>query len=130
MKRRLFWTLAIAFLVNACASGPPPPPPEPPAPPPLDPTGTYDIVVYAEGMEVGGTMIIRASANGGYSGDIDTDMGGAAIANIAIDGQTMTFTIPEAGMSAEVEFEGDEFNGSMSGGMGDASITGVKRTGS
>ena len=80
-------------------------------------------------MELGGVIIIEGSAEAGYSGSIDTDMGGASLEDIAIDGQTMTFSIPEGGMTAEVVFEGNEFTGWLAGGMGDADIIGVKRTG-
>lgn len=130
MKKRAFLAAALGLALSACASGPPPAPPAPPTPPPLDPTGTYDILVSAQGMEIGGTMTIRGSAEAGYTGDVDTEMGGAGMTSIVVDGQTMTFSIPEGGMSGEVVFDGDEFTGTMSGGMGDASITGVKRTGS
>jgi hypothetical protein len=80
-------------------------------------------------MELGGVLIIDGSAEAGYTGSIDTEMGGAALADIAVDGQAMTFSIPEGGMTAEVTFEGNEFTGWMAGGMGDADIIGVKRTG-
>jgi hypothetical protein len=41
----------------------------------------------------------------------------------------MTFSVPDAGAIVEVIFEGDEFEGQMSGGMGEATIQGVKRSG-
>ncbi len=129
MKRRLVLSAAFGFLLTACAGGPAPEPVAPPAPPPLDPTGTYDITVSAQGMEIGGTLVIGGSSAAGYTGSIDTEMGGAALADVVLDGQTMTFSIPEGGMSAEVTFEGDELTGWMAGGMGDADIIGVKRSG-
>ncbi len=49
--------------------------------------------------------------------------------NVAVDGQIMTFSLSEVGMDAELEFEGDEFSGFLAGGMGDADIYGVKRSG-
>jgi hypothetical protein len=127
MRRRLVLSVALGFLLTACAAGPPPAPAEPPAPPPFDPTGTYDITVSAQGMEIGGVLIIQGSAESGYTGNIDTDMGGSVLTDVKVEGQTMTFSIPEGGMSAEVMFDGDEFTGWLAGGMGDADIIGVKR---
>jgi hypothetical protein len=118
--------VSLGLLVTACAGGAPP---EPPAPAPIDPAGTYDIVVVAEGMEVTGVMVIRGSAEAGYTGNIDTDMGGAAIYDIEVEGDTLRFSIPDAGMTAEVVFEGMEFTGWLAGDMGDASVQGVKRSG-
>ena len=105
------------------------PPPEPPAPPPLDPTGSYTITIDAEGTQLGGYLVIRESPSG-YSGSIDTDMGGAALSDIAVDGQTVTFSVPDAGVYFEVTFAGDGFSGSFGGDMGAGSIVGVKRAGS
>ena len=116
---------ALGILLAACAAGAPP---QPPAPPPLDPTGTFDIVVSAQGMDIGGTIQISGSAEAGYTGRIDTDMGGAALAGIEVVGDTLRFSIPDAGMSAEVVFAGTEFTGLMSGDMGDATVQGVKRS--
>lgn len=126
MIKRLTIATALGFLLSACAGGPPP---EPPAPPPLDPTGTYDISVAAEGMEIAGVMIIEGSAEAGYTGSVDTEMGGASIANIVVDGQTMTFYIPDADADATVTFDGDSFSGGMTGAMGDAGFYGTKRKG-
>ncbi len=127
MKRRVLIAAAVGLIVSACASGPPPAPPAPPAPPPFDPSGTYDFTVSAQGMELGGVMTIQGSAEAGYTGTMETEMGGGAMDNIVVDGQTMTFSLSEFGMSGELEFEGDEFSGFMSGGMGEADIYGVKR---
>ena len=127
MIKRLTTTAALGLFLSACAGGPPP---EPPAPPPLNPAGTYDISVAAQGMEVMGVMVIRGSAEEGYTGSIDTDMGGAAISNIVVEGQTLTFSIPEVGADVEVVFEGDEFSGGMVGSMGNADIFGTRRGGS
>ena len=122
MKRRVLIAATIGFFVSACASGPPPPPP---APPPLDPTGTYDFTVNAQGMEIGGVLVISGSAEAGYTGNISTEMGGGAISNVTVDGQTMTFSLPEFGVAFEVVFEGDEFSGFLTGNMGDADIVGA-----
>ena len=127
MLKRLATAVTLGLVLSACAGGPPP---EPPAPPPLDPTGTYDFSVNAQGMEILGVITIRGSAEAGYTGTVDTDMGGAVLADIAVNGETMTFTIPEAGVSAEVVFNGQEFTGSMRGAMGDSTVSGKKRSGS
>ncbi|UCD23302.1 MAG: hypothetical protein JSW51_09615 [Gemmatimonadota bacterium] len=132
MRKRFLLAAALGFFLTACAGNPAPevPPPAPePEPAAFDPTGTYDIVVTAQGMEIGGVMTIEGSAAEGYKGYIDTEMGGAALLNVVLGGLTMTFEIPDAGMVAEIIFEGDEFSGDMSGGMGDATIQGVKRSG-
>lgn len=123
MFKRLACASALTVLLAACAAGPPP---APPAPPPLDPTGTWDVMFDAEGMTIGGVMVIEGSAEEGYTGSLDTDMGGAAIADINVDGQIMTFTIPEASASVTLEFDGDEFTGSMSGVMGEAALYGQR----
>jgi hypothetical protein len=124
MIKRLTTAAATLILLSACAGGPPP---EPPAPPPLDPTGTYDITVDAEGMTISGVMVIRGSAEEGYTGSMDTDMGGAGVSDIVVEGQTVTFYIPEAEADVQVIFEGDGFTGGMSGMMGDAGIVGKRR---
>jgi hypothetical protein len=129
---RFFLAATLGCLLSACAGNPTAEPPAPaaaPVPAALDPTGTYDILVTAQGMEIGGVLTIRGSADAGYTGNIDTEMGGAAITDITVDGQTMTFSVPDAGAIVEVIFEGDEFEGQMSGGMGEATIQGVKRSG-
>lgn len=117
---------ALAVLLTACAGGPPP---EPPAPPPLDPTGVYDIMVEAQGQSISGVMSIEGSAEAGYTGSVDTEMGGAAMADIAVVGQEVTFTVPEAGVQARLVFEGNGFTGGITGAMGDALIFGTKRDG-
>lgn len=122
--KRIVTAAVLGLVLSACGG----PPPEPPAPPPLDPTGTYSISVDAEGMQVGGTLTIRQEGEG-YSGYIDTDMGGAALANIVVEGQTVTFDLPEVGVSFEITFEGNEFTGTFDGAMGAGVISGVKREG-
>ena len=121
LKRRTV-TPAIALLIGAC--GPPPPPPPPPL---LDPTGSYDFTVVAEGITVNGLLTIRGSSKGDYAGSIDSDLGSAMMTQIEIDGQPMSFYIAAADMSGEVEFDSTGFNVGMSGGMGAASFRGTKR---
>jgi hypothetical protein len=122
--KRFLTVLALGLAVSACSGAPP----EPPAPPPLDPTGTFRISIDAEGMQVGGTLVIRETETG-YAGSIDTDMGGAAIADVAVEGNEMTFSVPDAGVYFTVVFEGDEFTGGFDGAMGAGTIRGVRRTG-
>ncbi len=126
MIKRVVTLAALGLVLSACAAGPPP---EPPGPPPLDPVGTYDISVGIEGMELPGVMVIRESADGGYTGSIDTEMGGASISEVAVEGQTLTFTIPDVGAVVELLFDGDGFSGWLAGDMGEASMTGTKRAG-
>lgn len=120
--KRLMSVFALGLILSACSGTPP----EPPAPPPLDPTGSYRISIDAEGMSIGGTITIRETETG-YAGSIDTDMGGAAMSDIVVEGNEMTFSVPEAGITFTVVFEGDEFNGGFDGAMGAGSIRGVKR---
>jgi hypothetical protein len=86
--------------------------------------------VAAEGMEIVGTMIIQGSEEDGYTGSVDTEMGGAGVTNLVVDGQVMTFSIPEAEADVRIEFEGDTFTGWMEGAMGAADFFGKKRSGS
>jgi hypothetical protein len=116
--------ITLGLLLSACAGGPPP---APPPPPPLDPTGTYDIIVAFEGGELRGVVSIRGSAEAGYTGTVDTDMGGAALAGIRVDGRTLYFSVPEAGVTAQVVFTEDQFTGTMQGDMGVTSLSGRKR---
>jgi hypothetical protein len=118
--------LALLLVAAACGGGPPP---EPPAPPPLDPTGLYDVAIEAQGMSLTGVLEITGDAESGYRGSIDTDMGGATISGIEVIGQEVVFTVPDAGAEVRLVFEGDDFTGGISGGMGDALITGTRRQG-
>jgi hypothetical protein len=127
MIKRLTTAAALGLLLSACASGPPP---EPPAPPPLDPTGIYDIVVSMEGMELPGVMMISGSVEEGYAGSIEVEMGGASIADVTVEGQILTFSIPDVEARVELLFEGDEFSGEMAGSMGSGTMYGKKRAGS
>ena len=126
MLKRLPVALVLGLMLSACSAGPPP---APPAPPPFDPVGTYDFTIAAEGMEIGGTMIISGSAEEGYTGSVDTDMGGAGITNIVVEGQTLTFSIPEADADVQIVFDGDSFSGGMAGSMGGGDFFGTKRKG-
>jgi hypothetical protein len=125
MLKRIPSTVACLLVLAACAGGPP----EPPPPPPFSPVGTYDISMNADGMQIGGVIVIEGSAETGYTGSIDTEMGGTGISDIVVTGTTVTFSIAEIGGMVELEFDGDEFMGTMSSSMGDASIQGMRREG-
>ena len=124
MFKRLTTTTVLALLLAACAAGPPP---EPPPPPPLDPTGTFNVDIDAEGTFIAGVMVIRGSAEEGYTGSIDTDMGGASFTGIAVEGQTVTFSIPDVGAYVELLFDDEGFTGDMGGDMGPATWMGKRR---
>lgn len=125
MVRRTFILYVAVLLGVACSTVPP----EPPPPPPLDPTGTFDVSIEVGGFAVAGVLAIRGTAEGGYTGSLDTDMGGADLSSIAVEGQDVTFTIniPEAFIEFRVTYEGDEFTGFLDGSMGGGPISGVRR---
>ena len=123
--KRLTTVFVLGVLLQACGGGPPP---EPPAPPPLDPTGTYGITIEAEGMQVAGSLVIRGTADA-YTGSIDTEMGGAVISDIMVDGNQVTFNVPDVGGVFTLVFDGDEFAGSFDSAMGAGSIFGMKQSG-
>lgn len=125
MRRSLASLPLLSLLVAACGG----PPPEPPAPPPLDPVGVYDVMIEAEQMSLTGILSIEGSADTGYTGSIDTDMGGAAVTDIQVVGQEVTLTVPDAGAQMRLVFEGDGFSGGISGAMGNALIYGTRRSG-
>jgi hypothetical protein len=126
MLKRIPAALFLGLILGACSGGPPP---EPPAPPPFNPVGTYDFVAGMEGMEIGGTMTITGSAEEGYSGSLDTEMGAASMSDIAVDSQTVTFYIPDADADVSITFDGDEFTGTLAGAMGSGYFNGTKRNG-
>ena len=126
MFKRLTTAAALGLFLSACAGGAPA---EPPAPPPFNPSGTYDFTLAAEGMEIGGVMVIEGDAEAGFTGSVDTEMGGAGMSDITLDGQTMTFYIPEADADVTIVFDGDSFTGGMTGAMGGADFFGTKRKG-
>jgi hypothetical protein len=120
--KRLLTVLAVGLTLSACAG----PPPEPPAPPPLDPTGSFRVTLDMEGQGISGSMVIRETETG-YSGSIDTDMGGAGMVDIVVSGDELTFFILEIEGTFTVVFEGDEFSGGFESAMGAGTIRGVKR---
>ncbi len=126
MFKRLTVAAALGLLLGACSGGPPP---APPAPPPFDPSGTYDISINAQGMSIPGIMVIEGSPETGFTGSIDTEMGGAVLSNLALVGRELTFSVPEVGATVQLLFEGDGFTGGMGGAMGEASISGIRRAG-
>lgn len=126
MRQRLPWVALSAMLFAACSSGPPP---APPAPPPFDPVGVYDVTVEVQGQSLSGVMVIEGSADAGYTGNINTDMGGASLSDIVVDGDDVSFAIPEVGAQVQLSFDGPEFTGAVGGAMGDAVIYGTRREG-
>ena len=120
-------TAAFMLLVlTACGANTPP---APPPPPPFSPAGTYDIMLEMQGMSMGGILVISGSAEAGWGGSIEVEMGGTGLGDVVVSGNTVTFSLAEIGGTAELEFEGDEFMGIMSSSMGDASLQGTKRAG-
>jgi len=122
---RIATVFALGLALGACGAGSPP---EPPPPPPFSPVGDYSVTIEAEGMSIGGSMSIQ-NTNDVYSGSIDTEMGGAALADIIVTGMEMSFTIPDVGLSFMLTFDGDEFTGQFDGDMGAGSIYGTKDPG-
>lgn len=122
---RLATVLALGVALGACAAGAPP---EPPPPPPFNPAGDYSVTIEAEGMSIGGSMILQGELDA-LSGSIDTEMGGAALADIVLVGNEMTFSIPDVGISFMLTFDGDEFTGEFDGAMGAGMIFGSKDPG-
>lgn len=126
IRRHAVFAVALPLLIAACAGGPPP---EPPAPAPLDPTGTWDLMIDAGGQSFEAVLTISGSADAGYRGYIDSDLGGADIANIVVDGQTLTFSIPRVDGRMTLVVEGIDFTGTTNGMMGEGFVSGMRRTG-
>jgi len=55
--------------------------------------------------------------------------GWAALADIVVDGHTMTFLIPGPDAEVKVTFEGEDFSGGMSDATTEAFLIGTKRKG-
>jgi len=127
LKRFAIAVLA-PLLLSACAGGGSAPA-APAAPMAFDPTGTWDVSVNAQGMSIAGTMVIEGSAADGYSGRIDTDMGGALLPEISVEGRSATFYVAEANATVILEFDDDTFTGEMDGDMGAATLMGTRRAG-
>ncbi|MBT4189242.1 MAG: hypothetical protein HOE14_18775 [Gemmatimonadales bacterium] len=113
-------------VLTACGASTPP---APPPPPPFSPACTFDIMLEMQGMSMGGILVISGSAEAGWGGSIEVEMGGTGLGDVVVSGNTVTFSLAEIGGTAELEFEGDEFMGIMSSSMGDASLQGTKRAG-
>jgi len=122
---RLAATLALTVALGACAAGAPP---EPPPPPPFNPAGDYSVTIEAQGMSIGGSMSLQGTIEA-LTGSIDTEMGGAALADIVLTGNDMTFSIPDVGISFMLTFDGDEFTGEFDGAMGAGIIYGTRDSG-
>ena len=123
--KRLVSVLSLGLVLGACGGGAPA---EPPEPPPFDPTGDYSVTIEAQGMSIGGSMTI-SGAEDAYSGSIDTEMGGAAMSDVVLTGNEMTFSLPDVGVSFRITFEGDEFTGEFDGAVGAGTIYGIREGG-
>jgi hypothetical protein len=105
-------SLLSCLLLAACG---PKAPPAPPAPPPLDPAGNFEFVTDAQGTTVTGSIEIRKSEAGGYTGWLYTDVTDPlAIGSVAVEGQQMTLMgdTPDGPMTMVLLFGGDAFTGS------------------
>jgi hypothetical protein len=126
MLRSLTALVAAAVMAGACGGGAPA---EPPGPPPFNPTGAYDFAVGMDGQEIYGLLTIEGSVEDGYTGSVESEMGGASITNVQVDDatRTITFSIPDAEATASIVVDGSEFSGSLNGAMGSMSFYGTKR---
>ena len=126
-RRRFVFAVAFPIFFAACAGGPPP---EPPGPPPLDPAGTWDLQLELDGMGTfDAVMFVSGSEEEGYSADIESAMGTASVGNFTVEGQVLSFSIPDISGTVTLTFDGEELSGSMDSEMGAAFITATKRTG-
>ena len=123
-RRSIFSTLVV--LLAACASGAPPEVHTPTPDSDLEPVGIYDLVVVMNGMEIAAKMTIERDGRG-WVGHIESDAGEASCTEIEVEGDRMTFNIPEAEARVVLHMHGDRVTGEMEGGMGMATITGTRR---
>ncbi len=127
--KRLMTALPLALFVAACSGGMSGgAAPEPPPPPALDPVGTYDCMVTAEGMEIGVTLTIEGTP-GAYTGSVNSDMGPGQVTDILVDGNQMTFVVDTGDMAVffAVVFDGDTFTGDFDAGEMGGFISGKRR---
>ena len=132
MMESLSSSLALAIILNMCAIAPLSAFQEPTTLPQLDPTGTYHIVVYYQTGTARGEMHSEMTITRTDSGEYTGDWNGAAMVDIVVEGQRMTFTWARHEWAVEVEFEGHQFKGSVSGEgsfIGKTTITGIKTSG-
>ncbi len=128
MKRTalLPFALVTTLVLGACGGGgggmmaDPAPASMPAEPEHVDPTGEYEVAIEIQGQVVDGIMIIEGSMDDGYFGEVETDMGGAAI-TVEVDGNEVVLIAAEVGveiycvMDEEGVLEG-EVTGAMGGG--------------
>jgi len=74
-------------------------------------------------------LTISGSAEAGYTGHMDADIGNAAISNITVEGQTLTFGIPDVQGLVTLVVEGVDFSGSVVGRLEEGMISGTRRAG-
>ncbi len=120
---RLATALALGLTLGACGGASAPEPP-----PPFDPTGSYAVTIEAQGMTIGGTLTLGGTLDA-LTGSIDTDMGGAVLADIVLTDTEMTFNVPDVGVSFRLVFDGDDLAGDFDGAMGAGTIYGTKGPG-
>ena len=119
--------LAATLLFAACGGASTPEAPSPPAA--RDIAGTYAITADTQGQTISGSMVIAGTADA-YTGSISSEMGDVTMTDIVVDGDVMTFTIPEFGVDFTLVFDGDSFTGEFGGAMGSGTILGMKEGGS
>lgn len=109
-------TLCLAALALGCAApvqeGPVPQTPAPSAA--FDPAGIYDFTTDVQGTQVGGTLTLRRTAEGGYTGTIWSDMtGDLPVQEVILEGRRarLRAATPEGDLVLNVEFLDDRVAG-------------------
>jgi hypothetical protein len=96
----------------ACASNAPPAPPQPP---PLEPAGYFEFVTDVDGQAVTGSIEIRRSDGGGFTGVLSTSATEPVpVRSVAVEGQQLTVVsdTPDGPATLVLVFAGDAFTGS------------------
>ncbi|HSJ06188.1 MAG TPA: hypothetical protein VK936_05760 [Longimicrobiales bacterium] len=109
-------TLCLAALALACAA-PVHEAPVQQAPAPraaFDPAGIYDFTTDVQGTQVGGTLTLSRTAEGGFTGTIWSDMtGDLPLQHVDVEGRRarLRAATPEGELVMDVEFEEDRMAG-------------------
>jgi len=103
------------------------------APEPVwSPAGTWSFTTVAQGVTLGGSVVITEDANG-YGGRIEPDpssgMPSFPIQSIEMDGMEMTLTADAMGqyVTMLLMFDGDTYEGSWSMAGDGGEVSGVRR---
>jgi hypothetical protein len=103
--------------------------------PTVDVTGSWEVVVTAQGMELPFSMTLTQDG-GGFSGTMtSTDAGEAQVTRGRVSGNGLTFTLlfsmgaETMEMEATATVEGDTLSGSGTGQMGSFTFTGTREPG-